>query len=340
MNERTLDITWMSIVKILIAGFVLYVLFLARDIVIWFFFALIVSLLLEPVISFLRKFRIPKVIAVLAVYMFIFFVIGFLVYLSAPILINETKQLSANIPDYFEQLNPVLKNLGFEVSKNFDEFTGSLIGALSAGSDNIFKAVSVFFGGVASAILIFTFAFYISLEDKGVENVLVLLAPKKYEEYILSIFHRAQFKVAGWFGARILACIFVAVASFVVFFLFGVKYAFILSLISGILTFIPFIGPLITAIIVLLFIGASNSWFVALYIVVALAIIQQIENSIITPLLMKRIINLPPVLVLVSLLIGSILFGILGMIFLVPVFGIIYEFLGEFLMRKKLENGL
>ena len=141
MNERTLDITWMSIVKILIAGFVLYVLFLARDIVIWFFFALIVSLLLEPVISLLRKFRMPKVIAVLAVYMFIFFVIGFLVYLSAPILINETKQLSANIPDYFEQLNPVLKNLGFEVSKNFDEFTGSLIGALSAGSDKDRKSV-------------------------------------------------------------------------------------------------------------------------------------------------------------------------------------------------------
>jgi len=130
----------------------------------------------------------------------------------------------------------------------------------------------------------------------------------------------------------------VGIASFIVFFLFGIKYAFILSLISGVLTLVPFIGPLVTALLALLFVGASNSWFLAAYVVVALYIIQVIENNIVTPLLMKKFLDLPPILVLISLLIGGTIFGFLGMIFAVPVFGIVYQFSREFLIKKREEN--
>ncbi|MEK7124188.1 MAG: AI-2E family transporter [Patescibacteria group bacterium] len=334
MNQ-TLDISWATIIKVFLAGFVLYILFLARDIAVWFFFALIISILLEPLIDFLRKFRIPKVVAVVIVYLAIFGIIGLLIYLAAPIFIQELSHFAKNIPDYFAKINPVLKSFGINIARNFQEFNKDLINSLQESSQSIIKAVSVFFGGLASAILIFVFAFYISLEDKGPERVLALLFPKRYEDFIIKLFETAQYKVAGWFGARLLASLFVGIASFAIFFLFGAKYAFILSLISGILTFVPFIGPLITAILVLLFVGVSNSWLVAVYIVIALWAIQQIENSVVTPLLMKKFLNLPPVLVLISLLAGGIIFGVLGMIFMVPVFGIIYEFTKEFLEKRR-----
>ncbi|KKP43706.1 MAG: hypothetical protein UR31_C0001G0030 [Parcubacteria group bacterium GW2011_GWA2_33_14] len=338
MTEQTLDISWKTILKILIAGFILYMLFLVKDIVIWFFFALIISLLVEPVINFLRRLHFPKVIAVVLVYLSIFGLLGLMIYLTAPIFIFEINQLSQNIPDYFEKLNPVFKNLGIDVAKNFEDFSANLISGLQESSINIIKAISVFFGGLTSTVLIFVFAFYISLEEKGPERFLSLLVPKKYEGYIVNIFERSQFQVSGWFGARILACIFVGIASFIVFFLFGIKYAFILSLISGVLTLVPFIGPLVTALLALLFVGASNSWFLAAYVVVALYIIQVIENNIVTPLLMKKFLDLPPILVLISLLIGGTIFGFLGMIFAVPVFGIVYQFSREFLIKKREEN--
>ena len=75
----------------------------------------------------------------------------------------------------------------------------------------------------------------------------------------------------------------------------------------------------------------------ALYITIACFAIQEIENKIISPLLMKKFINIPPVLVLVSLLVGTELFGLLGAIFSVPIFGIIYEFVKEFLEKRKEE---
>ena len=336
--EQTLDISWETIIKVFIAGFIFYILFLARDIVIWFFFALIISLLVEPVIKLLRRFFVPKILAVILVYLSIFGVLGAAIYLAAPILVFEINQLSQNIPDYFEKLNPIFKNLGISVAQNFEDFSSDLIIKLQESSVSIIKAVYVFFGGIASTILIFVFAFYISLEEKGPEKFLSLLTPKKYEARVLSLFEHAQFKVAGWFGARILSCIFVGILSFIIFFAFGIKYAFILSLISGILNFVPFIGPLITAILAVLFVGVSNSWLMAIYILVALYGIQALENNVITPLLMKKFLDLPPILVLISLLVGGTIFGILGMIFVVPVFGIIYEFLKEFFESRKKEE--
>ena len=338
--EQVLDISWKTIIKIFIAGFVFYILFLARNVVIWFFFALIISVLLDQAINFLRKLRVPKILAVILIYLSIFGFIGLIIYLVSPIFVLEMGQFIKNIPDYFEKINPLLKNLGFDIAQNFQDLTRELIFGLQESSKSIIKALSVFFGGVSSTLLIFILAFYLSLEDKGVEKVLLLLSPKKYERYISSLFEKVQFKVAGWFGARILACIFVGIASFIIFFLFKVKYVFILSLISGALNFVPLIGPLVTGILVLLFVGVSDSWLVAVYIVVALILIQELENKIITPLLMKKLLDLPPVLVLLSILVGGIMFGLLGVIFVVPVFGIIYEFLKEFLQKRKEASSL
>lgn len=333
--EQTLDISLKTIIKVLVTGFVLFALFLIRDIVIWFFFALVISLLFEPAINFLRRLRLPKILAVILIYLSIFGALGLMIYLTAPIFVAEISQFSKNVPDYFEKISPLLEGFGIDVSRNFEDFSTSMASLLRESSGSIVKAISVFFGGVVSTLVIFVFAFYISMEDKGPEKFLTFLVPKKYEEYVLNIFAKSQFKVAGWFGARILACLFVGIASLIIFLLLGVKYALTMALVSGVLTFVPFIGPLITAILVLLSVGVSDSWLLAIYLVVVLAIVQSIENNIVTPLLMKKFINLPPILVLMSLLAGGTILGFLGMIFVVPVFGIVYEFLREFLEERK-----
>ena len=333
--ENSLDISWKTILKVLITGFALYLAFLSRHIILWLLFAVIISLLVEPIIKFLRRIYIPKFIAVALVYLSILAAIGLIIYFTAPILIFEVNQFMQNIPDYFAKVNPFLKDIGIDAAKNFDSFSSSFLSNIKDNSSSIIRAASVFFGGVSSTIFIFTLAFFISLEEKGLESFLVLMVPKRYESTVVSIAKRSQFKVAAWFGVRILACLFVGAASFVVLFLLGVKYAFILSLISGVLNFVPYIGPAITSIIVLSSVGVSGSWIVAIYAIVALLIVQQIENNLITPLLSKKFLDFPPVLVLLSLLIGGTIFGFLGMIFLVPVAGIIYEFVKEFLEKRK-----
>lgn len=338
-QEQTLDVSWNTILKIFLAIFIFYIIFIAREIALWFLFALAISILLDPAINFFRKIHIPRIIAILIVYFSIFGILGLLIYITAPIFIAEMRQLIKYLPDYFEQVNPILRQFGIDTAQNFNDFTSTVTSNLQQSSQSILKALMVFFGGIASTISILTMAFFLSLEEKGVENVLLLLSPSKYEEYIRNIFERVQKKIAGWFGARVLACLFVGIGSYIVFFIFGIRYAFILALLSGFLNFIPYIGPWITGILLVVLVAISSaSWFTALYALIAVMAIQAIENNLLTPLLMKKMTDIPPVLVLVSLLLGAKMFGFLGMIFAVPVFGIIYEFIKEFLENKKAET--
>jgi len=338
VSEQTLNISWEVIWKVLLISLSFLMLYLVRDIVIWFFFALIISILFEPAISFLIRLRLPKFFAATLVYLSIFGALGLMIYITAPIFIVEINQLIQNIPDYFEKVNPILKGLGFEVAKNFESLTTDFISVLKESSGSIFKGVATFFGGIYSTFMILTLAFYISLEKKGTETVLKLLLPRRYENQVITLFENAQSQVAGWFGARIVACLLVGIISFMLLLLFQVKYAFTLALIAGVLNFIPYIGPVITSILAGLFVGVSDSWVMAGYVVAVLFIIHEIEIKFFTPMLMKRIINLPAVLVLLALLVGEHVFGFLGMIFAVPVFGIIYEFSKEFLERRKQEQ--
>lgn len=338
--EQRLDISWATIIKILTIGLTLYILYLVRDIVVWFCFALIISLLADPAVNFLRKLKIPKIIAVIIIYSAVFGAIGILIYTVSPLFVEEIKQFGQNIPEYFEKVNPILKNLGVEVSDNFSDFTKSLVSNLQESSKSIFKAIGTFFGGVATALIIFILAFFISIEDKAAEKFLILLFPAKFENNIKKIFETAQVKVAKWFWARILACLYVGLLSFLIFYLLDIKYALVLGIVSGVLNFVPYVGPAITYILAGGFTIISNSWILALYVCVALFLIQSSENNLLTPLLMKKFIDLPPILVLVSILVGGVLFGFLGTIFAIPVFGIIYEFLKEFLeSRRKGEMG-
>lgn len=335
-TKQTLDVSWETIAKVFIAIFIFYIIYLARDVALWFFFGLAISVLLEPAINFLRRIYLPKILAILLVYFSIFGALGLLIYFTAPIFVSELKQFSGYLPDYFEKISPVLRQLGINTAQSFDDAARFLIGGLEQSSKGVFSAVMAFFGGVSSAVLILAISFLLSLEENGPEKFLALVLPKKYESQIITFFERAQMKVAGWFGARLLACFFVGIASFIIFYIFGVKYAFLLALISAVLNFIPYIGPWITAITLAIFVAVSSgSPMTVLYVLIAVFAVQAIENNLLSPLLMKKMINLPPVLVLISLLMGAKMFGFLGMIFAVPVFGIIYEFVKEILEKRR-----
>jgi predicted PurR-regulated permease PerM len=337
-QEQTLDISWEAIAKVFIAVFVFYIIYLARTIALWFLFGLAIAILLEPAIQFFRRAKLPKIAAILVVYFAIFGVLGLLIYLSAPIFINEIKQFAQFLPSYFNEINPFLKQAGISAANSFNEFASNFLGSLTDSSSGFFASLEAFFGGITAAAFIFTIAFFLSLEDRGPERFLSLITPRRYEDQIVSLFEQAQHKIAGWFGARIVACLFVGIASFVVFYLFGLPYKLSLAGISGLLNFIPYIGQW-AALFLIIGVAAvtTKSWAVVIYVAIALTAVQEIELKLLTPLLMKKMINVPPVVVLLSLLVGTTVFGFLGAIFAVPVFGILFEFTKDMLEKRKEE---
>lgn len=333
-QSKVLDISWEMILKMAFAFLAFYLLYLIRDILIWLVFGLIISVLFNPAIDFLHRKYFPRVLATIMVYVLLFGTIGFLIYSIAPLFVSEIQQFSQFFPEYFEKISSPLKGLGIEAFENLENFTRAFEDSLTKASTNIFSAIGAIFGGLFSAITIFAIALFLSLEEKSIDRVLVTLSPKKYEAFVLSLWERSQKKVSGWFGARVLCSLFVGLTTFVTCYVLNVKYAVSFGLLAGVLDFIPILGPIVGGGIIVILIAAV-SWTKALFFLIAFVIIQQIEGNILSPVLTKKFIGLPPVLVLVAVMAGAKLWGLMGALLAIPIAGILFEFIRDFLNKRK-----
>ncbi len=338
MNQsKTLDISWGTILKFTIAFFTFYLLYLIKDILVWVIFGLIISVLFAPAIDFLQRKHFPRMLATVLVYVLVVGTIGFLIYAVAPLFVSEIQQFSQFFPEYFEKISVPLRGLGIEAFENFENFTKAFEEGLTRASANIFSAIGAIFGGIFSTITIFSIALFLSFEEKGIDRIIGILSPKKYEAFVLHLWAKSQKQVSGWFGARILCCVFVGLMTFVTCYVLNIKYAVSFGLLAGILDIVPLIGPVLVgaAIVVLV---AMTSWTKALFFLAAFVIIQQIEGNILTPVLTKKFIGLPAVLVLVAVMVGAKLWGFMGALLAIPIAGILFEFIRDFLKKKKEEK--
>ncbi|MFH1643482.1 MAG: AI-2E family transporter [Patescibacteria group bacterium] len=334
---QTLDISWGTILKIAFASFCFYITYLIRDILVWSLFALIISVLFEPAIDFLIRKKVPRSLAVSLIYVSAFGILALAIYWIFPILFVETKQFSQLFPQYFEKISPPLRSLGLEAFESMESFITFLGGFLEKASSSVLNALSVVFGGFSSTIFITSISFFISLEERGIDRFLGIFTPKKYEKYVLDLWERCQIKTAKWFAARILTGFFVSLLVLIALKVFNVKYSFTLAFLAGVLEIVPILGPMISAFTAFMLV-ALDSWLKALFVLGAYILIQQIEGNIVTPLLTKKLVGLPPAVVLISLAVGGKLLGLLGAILAIPITGILFEFWKDFLMARKEEK--
>ncbi len=329
-----LDISWLSIVKVAFALGALYFLYIIGDILIWFIFALIISILFNPAINFLKKLKIPRVLAALFVYFGAFLLLGIFIYSMAPVLFSELQHFSSNLPEYFDQIAPYLRGLRIEALQDFEAFSAGAEELLAGASANIFAAMGAFFGGIFTSVVIFAMALFLSLEEKGLKEALALVASRKHKDKVLEIWQKAQKKVAAWFGVRILCCVFIGIATGLTCYVLDIRYAVAFGIISGLANLVVYIGPLLSGFFIFLFILATASLPKAIIFAIAIYIAQQIESYVIMPILTKRFLRLSPSIVLISLLIGGRLWGIMGAILVIPLIGMVVEFVKGMLEHR------
>jgi len=149
-EERVLDISWGTLLKIAIVFLGFYILYLIKDILLWILFGLIISILFNPVINFLERRRIPRTIAAIFVYVAVFAILSLIFYWTIPIFIIEVQQFTQLFPQYFEKLAPPLRGLNIEAFESFEAFTQVLQDWLVRASSSIFGAIVSIFGGIFS----------------------------------------------------------------------------------------------------------------------------------------------------------------------------------------------
>jgi predicted PurR-regulated permease PerM len=328
-----LDLSWSTIFKIGAFLFLVYLIFLVKEILILALFAFLLSFLVEPAISFLEK-KISRPLSVLFVYLFSVLTVGFLVFLTVSPIFSESQKFVKSIPEYFEKISPFLREIGILASENFEEILKYFQDWLIRASKSIFSAIFSIFGGIFSSFTVLFLAIFISLEKKTGESLIKFFSPREKEEKFIEIFESCQKRVSGWFFTKILGSIFIFSLTLLSLLTFKIEYAFTLSLIAGFFNLIPIVGPIFSGFLIFL-ISFLNSYPKAFFSLFAFILIQLIESNVLMPILTQKFVGLSPFLTLLSVLIGGKILGFWGAIFSIPLMAVIIETAKEFLKKEE-----
>jgi len=340
-GERVqLEIQSGTIIKVILLILSFVFIYILKDVVIIFLFALVIASGVSPFANWLDDRGFPRMLGVLGLYLTVLGLAVFVLSLVVPYITNDINRLISVLPKVVEQVSISLETVQLSSPQYFD-FLGEIQNILSGLSSYLQQAsqsvvgliVSVF-GGVFSFFAILVISFYLAVTRKGVELFLGSVIPEKHEKYVISLWKRTEIKVGKWLQGQMLLSLIVGLMVYIGLSLLNVKFALLLSLLIMVLELIPMVGPILAAIpaVMLAFLQspALGFWVLILYIVV-----QQLENHVFVPIILGKTLNLNPVVILIALLIGDQLAGIPGMILAVPVSTIIVEMLDDVARQKE-----
>lgn len=326
-ESRAINISTMTILKIVLILLFLWFLYLVIDVLGIVFVSFIIASAITPWVDALETRKIPRIASVIGIYVLLFGTISLAVALVVPAVIDELAQLAKRLPDLFQSVSdwlaPVtgLPNRDQAVDslqQNFEALNQSLVQVTSG----IFNTLSSVFGGVASFITVLVIVFYMTVEQHGSKKFVQSFAPAKYRPYLIQLVAKIQTRLGSWLRGQLLLSLIVAVVTYVGLTLLGVKYALILALLAGAFEVIPFIGPVLAAIPAVFF-AATDKPLLALFVAIFYLVVQQVENNVLVPKVMQQTVGLNPIVILIAVLIGARIGGIVGVVMAVPVAAIL-----------------
>jgi predicted PurR-regulated permease PerM len=194
-------------------------------------------------------------------------------------------------------------------------------------SNTLFVIATLFFG------------LYFLIEENLVDKFLHRYISQERADRLSETLAKAELRMSSWFWGELTLMTVVGVLTYIGLLIIGVKYALPLAVLAGLLEVVPNIGPTISAVPTII-IGFGTSYFTGFSALALAIIVQQLENNLIVPMIMKRAVGLNPILTLLALLLGGRLGGVLGMLLAIPMVLFIETIVQEYLhpMQTKKQN--
>ncbi|MEG0693626.1 MAG: AI-2E family transporter [Oscillospiraceae bacterium] len=274
-------------------------------------------------------------------------IIAGLVAFIIPQLMQSSKTLAAGIPPFIENLqsyiNSLLEGLGVSTDLNqavtsfLIDFSDKILSFVTASVPQILKATMNITSGVFNVFFGFIIAIYmLSTKESLLKNskrIIYAYMPKKSADYATHIYRHVNTRFGGFVSGQLTEAVILGVLCFIGMQIFNMEYALLISVIIGITNIIPIVGPIIGAVpgvVIMLMIDPMKAvWFV-----VFIVVLQQIESNLIYPKVVGDSIGLPGLWVIFAILVGGGLFGFAGVILGVPAFAVIYTLIAENTTRR------
>lgn len=302
----------------LLLGALVIITFIIPDLLFLIFGGILFSIFLTSIANFIsEKFHIKYGLALVVTLMFFILTSAIAGYFLAPALAEQFDDLVENVPKAFSSL--------LDKFSNYSWFQYAMDEAdpknLAEKSSTIFKNASLaftsFLGWMANMVIIMFIGLYCASEPKVYKKGLLKLFPKERRPRLDEVMDKLDETLKWWLIGKFFGMAVIGVLTMIGLYFLDVPLAFALALIAAFLTFIPNIGPILAAIPAVL-LGFIESPQKALYIALLYIGIQTVESYLLTPLVQRKTISLPPALTLAGQVILGFSIGGLGVAFATP----------------------
>jgi predicted PurR-regulated permease PerM len=323
----------------------------------------ILAYLLDPIVDLLERKRVPRGAAIISVYLL---GIGIVVGVSAmvvPRLVIETKKLVLDMPTYGERItkrfqhwkenSKVGKKLGelwdtqkfqqvwdTELSKSVQNALSKLAPAVSAWLVAQMSRVASWFGLIVGIAMVPVYLFYLLLEKRGISGKWTNYLPiheSKWKTESVFIIQQINDYLILFFRGQVLVALCDGILLTIGFLAIGLDYAFLLGMVAGVLSIVPFLGVAISIIpAVVLAVVQFNDWLHPALVLGVFALVQFLEGFVISPKIMGDRVGLHPLTIILAVMIGTTLMGgIIGGILAIPLTAALRVLMFRYIWRKE-----
>ena len=310
MKTRKIEISHKTIIFTAVFIFALAFFWQIRNILILLFISFVLMQAINPMVTRLEKFKIPRVVAILISYILIIAVVSFAVAGIVPIFVEQTTALINTLPEF-------IKNVEIFSQNNID--LSSQFKILETIPANVAKIAVGVVSNVFSGLIMFVITFDLLLEKNNFPKYGDCFFGVIGKVKFLKIMNNLELILGSWVSAELLLMTVIGLLSYVGYLVLGLKYAVPLAIIAGLLEAIPTVGPTVATVLASL-IALTISPLTALFTVIFGILVQQLENSFIVPKIMNKTVGLNPLITIVLIAAGGQVAGIGGALLAIPIF--------------------
>ena len=344
MKEHiTISVSTGTIIRIFVAVLVFMGFFYVSDFIIALLVSVVLASTVEMPVRALGRWGVPRAVSVIGIFLILVLAAAATVLVFIPPLADDLALFIKTLPKILESVRIFGRDMGFkdlslaiaDLSRNISK--GEILSVLKTslfGTSGFFATTSAVIGGLINLVLTFVLAVYLALEEHGVQKFLRLVVPLNKEDYITDLWERSQKKIGLWMQGQLLLSLIVSVLVYIPMLVLGIPYATLLAILAFVGELIPMVG-LTLATIPALFLAWTHGGTTLLGVVALIYfIIGQLENHVLVPKVMNKLVGVPSVVVIIAFIIGAKLAGIWGVLLAVPVAAILMELADDIRKRK------
>jgi predicted PurR-regulated permease PerM len=300
-----------------------YVLYVVRAVVVLVFVAGFLAIALGPPVDWLQRLGMRRSLAIIEVYLTIAAAIFGVGLLVVPPVVDQVNGLSKNIPGYVKDLRKSKTFRKYDdkyhISKKLNDQAAKLPSKLGSAASTLQDVTVGVFGALVKLVTVLTMTFFFLLDGGRLVGWLLRIRGPTEEERLLGLFNDIYRSTAGYVAGNLIISVIAGVTTYITLTILGVPFAAPLSVLMAFLDLIPLVGATIGGVVIGVVTAFHNFPTATIVWVIVFIVYQQIENNVLQPVVYRRTVDVSPLIVIVSILIGSTLLGVLGALVAIPV---------------------